>query len=454
MRTLALLVASVLLSCSQLRGQTGAEPAEPSFQLLRSDEDYSFLKNDPAQRGFWKKLKWMPLGEKNFLSIGGESRSQFQVLKNENWELGNDDVVLFQRFMLHTDWHFGRRFRLFGQLKSGFAWGRNTPVSPLDEDKLDLHQLFAGIRPGRHSTVEIGRRELRYGSRRLIDVREGTNVRQSFDGVRWIWQKPGRRFDVFLYAYNPTRTGVFDNKFDTGQLLWGGYFVWNTASTNFDFYYLGVDNESPRFEEGSEPETRHSFGLRHWGQKGRFRYNNEAVFQTGTFGEGNITAWTLSTELCHTLPGKIKPVLGLKTEIISGDRNNGDGDLNTFNPLYPRGGYFGLLALIGPANLIDVHPSLAFSFSKKWSLNLDWDFFWRHQLDDGIYFPSGRLNVAGSGSRERFNGHQPGAQLTFAANPFLELEASFFYFQPGKFLKEITEGKPYSQAGISASFKF
>ncbi len=452
MRTLALLVVSVLLSCSKLIGQTAAE-LYPPFQLLRSDEDYSFLKNAPVRRSFWEKLKWIPLGEKNFLSVGGESRSQFQVLKNENWEQGNDDAVLFQRLMLHTDWHFWKKFRLFGQLKSGFACGRNAPVSPLDEDKLDLHQLFAGFKFGM-STLEIGRRELRYGSRRLLDVREGTNVRQSFDGARWIWKKPGKRFDLFFYACNPTRMGIFDNKFDTEQLLWGGYFVWNTAKTNFDFYYLGVDNENPRFEEGSEPETRHSFGLRYWGKKGRFRYNNEAVFQTGTFDEGNIAAWTLSTELYYALSGKIKPVLGLKTEIISGDRRNGDGDLNTFNPLYPRGGYFGLLALIGPANLLDVHPSLAFSFGEKWGLSLDWNFFWRHQLDDGIYFPSGRLNVAGSGSREQFIGHQPGAQLTFAANYFLELEASFFYFQPGIFLKEVTEGKPYSQAGISASFKF
>lgn len=443
----------ILLCCSRLQGQSEPD-GYPPFRLLRSDEDYSFLKDSPPADRFWEKLKWIPAGKKNAFTVGGESRTQFQVLKNENWTQGSDDVVLFQRFMLHIDGHFGSGIRLFGQLKSGFAWGRNPPVASLDQDKLDVHQLFAGIRTGRHSTVEIGRRELRYGARRLIDVREGTNVRQSFDGVRWIWQKEMRRFDLFFYAYNPVRTGVFDNKFDTGQLLWGGYFVWNKTATNFDFYYLGAASKNPRFEEGSAPETRHSFGTRHWGDRDIFSYNNEAVFQTGAFGGGRIVAWTLSAELNLRLPGKMKPTPGLKAEIISGDKVPGDGDLNTFNPLYPRGGYFGLLAVIGPANLMDIHPSIEFSLVKRWSLNLDWDFFWRHRRNDGLYFPSGRLQIPGNGVGERFVGQQPGAQLSFSTNRFLELEATFFYFQPGGFLRKTTDGKPFSQAGLSASFKF
>lgn len=457
MRTfvLPLLIFSV---CIQLKGQIQPDTSKShlSFRLLRAEEDYSCLKNNLADGHPRKSLQCIHLFEKIAFGIGGDVRAQFQVLRNEDWQNGNDDGVLYQRLMLHSDWHLGRNIRLFGQLKSGFAFGRNGSPSPLDEDRLDVHQLFAGLRLGA-STIEIGRQELRYGSRRLIDVREGANVRQSFDGTRWIWQMPGKRLDVLFYTYNPTRTGILDNRINTDQLLWGGYFVWNMANPNelnFDFYYLGVRNKSPDFEEGSRRETRHSFGIRHWGSKGNFRYNNEMLVQTGTFGEGNIRAWTVSAELYYSLPGNIKPTLGLKTEIISGDRRKGDGNLNTFNPLYPRGGYFGLLALIGPANLYDIHPSVEFSFGKKWSLNLDWDFFWRHREDDGIYFPSGRLHVPGNGVRERFIGHQPGAQLAFSANRSFELEASFFHFQPGGFLQEVSEGKSFSQAGLSASFKF
>ncbi|MEZ4963513.1 MAG: alginate export family protein [Saprospiraceae bacterium] len=428
----------------------------PAFKFLRSAEDYSFLKNSLPGDNFWERLKYAPLGDKNYLSIGGEIKSEFQLLRNEDWKKGNNDAALFQRFMLHTDWHFGDKVRLFGQLKSGHALGRKGPPFYLNDDALDLHQFFLGLRLW-HSTLELGRRELYYGSQRLISPREGTNVRQSFDGARWILQETNLSLDLFFYAYNPQRVGVFDNKINTDQLLWGAYFVWNLPGRqglNFDFYYLGADNEHPRFEEGSRQERRHSFGVRHWGVKGRFKYNNEAVFQTGTFGEGNINAWTVSTEMSFTLPGKAKPKPGLKAEIISGDDDPNDGDLHTFNPLFPRGGYFGLLSLIGPANLMDVHPSLGFSFGEQWSLDLDWDFFWRHKLEDGIYFPSGRLNLPGSGSKERFIGHQPGVQLGFAVNRFFELEASYFRFFPGGFLKQATEGEQFSQAAISIKFKF
>lgn len=36
-----------------------------------------------------------------------------------------------------------------------------------------------------------------------------------------------------------------------------------------------------------------------WGEYQKLQYNSEAVFQFGTFGGDEITAWTLSTELYY-----------------------------------------------------------------------------------------------------------------------------------------------------------
>ena len=429
----------------------------PGFKFLRSDEDYAFLKNKLDSTRAWNKIKYLALGEKSFVSVGGDIRTEFQRLRNEEWIKDNNDAALFQRFMLHTDWRFGDHIRVFGQLKSGLTLGRNGPKFPLNDDALDIHQLFIGLHFG-HSTIEIGRREIRYGSRRLISVREGTNVRQSFDGARWIWKKERHQVDLLFFAYNPQRVGVFDNSIQTTQLLWGGYWVWNIPQTedmHTDLYYLGFRNTAPSFDEGRAEEVRHSFGVRHWGSKGTWRYNSEAVLQTGSYdAEGQILAWTLSTELYHQLPGKIDPTIGLKAQVISGDNEAGDGNLETFNPLYPRGGYFGLLALIGPANIFDVHPSFGISFGKSWQLSLDWDVFWRHRLDDGIYFPSARLNVSGQNTTSRYIGHQPGFQLGYGVNRFLEAEISFFHFVAGGFIKEATGGANFSQFGLSVNFKY
>ncbi len=45
-------------------------------------------------------------------------------------------------------------------------------------------------------------------------------------------------------------------------------------------------------------------------------------------------------------------------DVISGDSDPDDGELGTFNPLFPRGKYFGALSPVGPRNLIDVKPTL------------------------------------------------------------------------------------------------
>ena len=88
----------------------------------------------------------------------------------------------------------------------------------------------------------------------------------------------------------------------------------------------------------------------------------------------NISGWTASLNASYKFNEiKLKPELGLKTEIISGDRKVGDDKLQTFNPLFPRGAYFGLAALIGPANLVDVHPSVSLNLSNKINLDIDYD---------------------------------------------------------------------------------
>ncbi|MGB0521364.1 MAG: alginate export family protein [Flammeovirgaceae bacterium] len=428
---------------------------EPSFQLLRANEDYQYLAGQ-EDKTTWERLKYISIGKGN-LSIGGNIRSEFQYLLNEGWEKGNDDKgLLFQRFMLHADWHLTKKIRVFTQLKNGFTIDRNGEKSPLDTDHLDFHQLFVDFNLGKHQ-LSVGRQELWYGSRRLISIREGTNIRQSFDGVRWKWQDKQHQLDALYFYYNPQRIGWFDNDLNTDSMLWGGYYVWVNPlnKLNLDVYYLGVRNKHTAFEAGTDREVRHSVGARLWKKTGRFQYNTEFVYQFGDFGNHTIQAWTASTEINYQLSETgLKPTLGFKGELISGDSDETDRTLGTFNPLYPRGGYFGLLALIGPANLMDLHPSLALSLGDKWKLNMDWDIFWRYSERDGIYFPSGRLNIPSNQSTHRFIGHQAGIQISYEFSPFVALETSCFYFDTGRFLNEVTAGANLLQLGFSANIQF
>ncbi len=117
--------------------------------------------------------------------------------------------------MLHADLHLGNRLRFFGQLKSGIEIGRIGGSRPSDEDGLDMHQAFMDLAwqsdKKRSAVLRIGRQELAFGSSRLVSMREGPNVRQSFDGLRLSLRAGQWSVDGFATKPVETNRGLFDD---------------------------------------------------------------------------------------------------------------------------------------------------------------------------------------------------------------------------------------------------
>jgi hypothetical protein len=162
-----------------------------SYQLLSEDEDWSFLKDPALRRDFWDPIKYIPLrnGANDwYLTIGGEAREVWEQIGNDNWgESPFWNAYLNERYMVHFDFHYGKHVRTFVELKSGLNSYRIGGPRPIDEKKLDFQAGFLELETteGENSaSLLVGRQELEYGSGRLIDVREGPNVRLSFDGFR------------------------------------------------------------------------------------------------------------------------------------------------------------------------------------------------------------------------------------------------------------------------------
>jgi hypothetical protein len=59
---------------------------------------------------------------------------------------------------------------------------------------------------------------------------------------------------------------------------------------------FGSSREEASFDQGSAHEVRHTLGLRLWGHPGPWDYNAEVVYQLGTFGAGQIQAWTAASD--------------------------------------------------------------------------------------------------------------------------------------------------------------
>jgi len=453
-------------SLAQSADAISAKP-DRNYKLLREDEDWSFLRDAAVREDFWDPIKYIPLrsGEDWYMSIGGEAREVWEQIGNDNWGLSPImNGYLNERYMLYFDVHYGKHVRTFVELKSGLNSSRAGGPRPIDEKKLDFQAAFLAISTGEgKNSIELraGRQELEYGSGRLVDVREGPNVRLSFDGflVRSkinLWQ-----IDGFAMRPDNDNPGFFDNAPNSGVGFWGIYATTPLAyKSMLDIYYLGLDRKHAVFERGSAQELRHSIGARVSRpvatDRAAWDFDYEALFQFGTFGSDNIRAWTVASETGYRIPTlRLKPRFSVKADISSGDdpRNK---TLGTFNALFPKGNYFGVLATTGPGpiNLIDVHPRVETAFPHDVSLSLDWIFQWRESVRDGVYAVPGFLIVPAGNSRDRFVGHRPGAEIHWQISRHLWAQADYGIFYAGKFLKEASPGRNLNYWALWTGYKF
>jgi Alginate export len=424
------------------------EPDRPTYRRLRYEEDWSVLR-DPARRTEpLDRLKYIPLTADGWawLSLGGEIRERYEYTHDPTWGQDPQDEhgVLLQRYTLHTDLHLGPNLRVFEELLSALANGRAGGASPVDEDQFDILQAFFDLSldviEGARGTVRIGRQEVSLGSGRLVDIRAGPNVPRSFNGARVFATLPGGwRVDGLVTRPTEIRSGVFDDKVDDSQALWGVYALGPLFDlpTSLDAYYLGYHNAHATYQQGTATETRHTLGVRVWGERSGWDWNWELIGQLGTFGNGHIAAWSVASETGYTwgsLPWT--PRLGLKANVASGDRNPADRNLQTFNPLYPRGNYFSELSLLGPRNFYNLHPSLTVSPRPRLALTMDVDCFWRLEATDGVYNPSGQLLRSGAGSQAHYVATELSLNAAWQVTRSVALTAIYSHSFPGPFIRD------------------
>jgi hypothetical protein len=470
-RLIAILALDFLVGAGTAHGQ--ADLAEPptvdrSYKLLREDEDWSFLRDSRLRQDFWDPIKYIRLrrnADDWFLTIGGEAREVWEQIGNDNWgQAPYWNGYLNERYMPYFDIHYGEHVRTFIELKSGLNSFRFGGPRPIDEKKLDFQAAFVDFGTSETENwirFRAGRQELEYGSGRLIDVREGPNVRLSFDGFMVRIKINRWRIDGFAMRPDLDNPGFFDNAPNHEVGFWGVYATRTLPkSVSLDAYYLGLNRKNATFQRGTAQEVRHSLGARLSRpiaiERPALDFDYEALWQFGTFGSADIRAWTVASEIGYritTVP--LKPRFSIRADVSSGDHPNSN-TLGTFNALFPKGNYFGVLATTGPGpvNFIDIHPRVEGTFPHNVSASFDWLFYWRKSLDDGVYSVPGFLIRSADGSRARFVGHRPGIEVRWQVNPHLWFQGDYGIFYAGRFLKETKPGRNLNYWALWAGYKF
>ncbi|MEJ8818647.1 alginate export family protein [Lacibacter sp. H407] len=456
----AVFVVGFLCNYSLLIGQTQHNP----INILRYNDDFNSVKSDSAKEGF-NKLKHIPLGSKANISFGGELREQYQYFRNLNFgdvppaTVKSSVGQLWHRVMMHSNIEIGKKLRVFVQMNSTFRFFNPNPVTPeIDENRLSLHQAFIDYNFHKNWMLRIGRQEMGYGNNRLLTFREGPNTRLTFDAAILKYKTAKRKID-FLAV-----TPVLSKQFAFDDVSFKDY-VWGVYGTEYvipkklsvDYYFLNFTSNGRRYNFVPGKENRQSFGVRLFSQNKGFNYELESTYQTGSFNDLNIAAYGLSADINYKLNSKLNFITGVSANYISGDKNNTDNKLNTYNLLFSKPSY-GLAAPIGSSNIININPYLRINPLKKLSVYTGVYFMQRQINRDGTYSP-GMAQVRPSPanlfeSAEKNIGTQYAIETTYELNQHFSFAADAAFFKAGNYVKETGKGLDISYFAFKAAFKF
>ncbi|KAF1309362.1 alginate export family protein [Pseudomonas sp. SG-MS2] len=450
----------VLLSIGQcVQAASPLEQSRPGRPgAPRWVEDYRFLDAPAKASDPFDGVRYHRLSESAWLQLGAEARYRADVFNKPFFGLRglNDDSYLMQRLQAHADLHlFDDAVRTFVQVENTRAFGKDL-YSPNDESRNEVRQAFVDFNhdfaQGRYTT-RIGRQEMGLGDQAWVTYRDSPNIRLSFDGVRASLNlKDGRKLDAF--AFRPLKTGEdsWDDGSNNAVKFYGLYGTFPlTAAWNIDLFAFGLETDDRSLAGEAGDEQRYTFGTRLFGRQQALDWSWNLAGQTGHLGNASIRAWALSSDTGYTFAHAWQPRLGMRIDAASGDRELGDGKVNTFDPLFPRNGVYGEASLTTLSNIIVVGPT--FGFSPWRTLRFEPGVFevWKQRAEDGVYMPGMSLlaNTRGTG---RHVGTIYRANTRWLATPNLTLDVDLKYYDVSSAIKD-AGGEDSSFISLRATFR-
>ncbi len=383
----------ILLLCFRI---TEVSAQNAPIGLIRPLDNNHALATDSTDWKFHRAIKELSLVKNEpgvLLSFGGEIREQIRYYNHVNFGdvstgISDRDFYLQQRYMLHADLQMKRFLRIFIQLNSCHTTGKNSLSPQVDRDDLGVMQAFADLRFNIPFPVQLrlGRQEFLFGQDRILGLRDGPTVRQTFDGARLTVETKEITGDVFLVQPVSYAPGIFDNSLRKKEYVLSSYWSAPLYKSNIlDLYYFDVQSRNSTYANDTAHENRHSLGIRFSNGSGPFTYDAEFTWQFGHFGHQDIRAWHLTANFAYRWQEFAgRPKLSVREAVYSGDRTEDDEMMNTFRPVSTKSPIHDIIS-VGSANIILFSPEAELVLSRKITFALRYLSFWRYSVNDGIY---------------------------------------------------------------------
>jgi hypothetical protein len=406
---------------------TSAVHERPAIHLNRWQEDWSVLADPALRTEPLDNLKYMPLSSddpNSYISLGFNLRERVESTQIAPFGIGNPhaNTYLIQRLELHADVHPNANWQVFVQLQDDRAFSKDI-VTPVDQDLLDLEQAFVTYSndvAGGRLKVRVGRQQMGFDLQRFIGVRDGPNVRQSFDAVWADWERSSWRFITFWsHPVQNLPNQPFDD-YSSGALQYGGFRIEcnDVGPGKLSAYYSRYDADAAHYLDGRGNERRDNVDLRYAIARGPVDWDLEGMRQTGRVGNQEIRAWAVGSRGGYTFQEvRWSPRIGLQVDLASGDQRRGDGIIGTFNPLFPNAYYFTLASTPTYANLIHVRPSLELHPLNNLKLIAGLGLQWRQTTADAVYVIPDRPLAGTAGQPGQWTGTYEQLRAEWAISP-------------------------------------
>ena len=444
----------------------------------------------------------------------------FDVQERFRWEIRdnnfdfNDDV----NALTDDNW-FLQRFRI-GLLIKPSPWlkiyAQMQDSREINSDRVDLPGVLAAegddtfdLRQGYIEignpkefplSLKVGRQILSYGDERLIGAFDWNNIGRTFDAAKLRWEEKDWWLDAFASTVVVPARGQYNQsdfvngtELDREQVFSGLYF--STSAVSFqttDAYALYLHEDTgPRYFPAAIGNTNFvTLGMRMKSKPGAFAptpppavegkevidpksapppppkkkpvgfdYTVEAAFQTGDVRGLDLTAFAAHADVGYTFDVSWRPRIALGYSFASGDSDPTDGDIETFQNLFPTNHkFYGQMDLFAWQNMHDLELDFKIQPIKSVTFRTDFHAFWLATTDDFWYRANGVTPVRPLNAAARDASNYAGSELdvlvTWAVNKNVSLEAGYSHFFAGEYLADTGPSDDANFGYVQATITF
>ncbi len=480
---------TALLAAAILAGETIAKSAGGATPLPTAPErnPLSFF-DGKVTFDFQVQSRW-EVRNNNF-----DFNSEVNALTDENWFLNRIRLGLLLK---PVSW-----LKIYAQGQDSREIDSDRPDIPgllgaEGNDSVDLRQGYVELGDAKlfPLTLKVGRQVLLYGDERLIGPLDWSNLSRTFDAVKLRWEEQKWSLDAFASSVVVPNAGEFNqsdfvngNETRRGQVFSGVYFT--TTALSFqttDLYALYLhENPNPKYQPRPLGDTNFAtFGIRVKSKPGAFAhqppaapsdgksapapapppkavgfdYGGEMAFQTGEVRGLDLSSFAINAGVGYTFDVAWTPRVGVEYNYASGDKNPADGDIQTFQNLFPTNHkFYGIMDVTAWQNMQQIMASVTVHPCKTVTALVDYRAFFIASTDDVWYRANGVTPVRPLTPAARDAGRYEGSQIevvvTWSPKKYFQLQGGYAHFFAGTYLADTGPSSDANFGYVQATFSF